>query len=133
MKKIEVVAAIIKKDNKYLATQRGYGNYKDFWEFPGGKIEPSESIEDALIREIHEELDAEIQIDHFLHTTEYQYPEFYLTMHCFLCSFASDKYTLLEHQSAQWLGLDEIDSVKWLEADYEVLEKLKEFESKQND
>lgn len=102
MKSIEVVAAIIKKENKILATKRGYGEFINMWEFPGGKIEPGETKKAALIREIKEELDADIKIDEFALTVEYIYPTFHLTMHCYICSL-KDSITLLEHNDAKWL------------------------------
>jgi len=125
MKTIEVVAAIIKQDNTIFATQRGYGEFKGGWEFPGGKIESGETPERALEREIKEELNANIQVGDFLHTVEYDYPSFHLTMHCFICSLLSDEIYLNEHQAARWLDKDSIDSVEWLPADVEVAEKVK--------
>ena len=125
MKQIEVVAAIIRKGDKIFATQRGYGDWKDWWEFPGGKMEPGESPEDALKREIHEELSTEISVDNFLCTVEYDYPKFHLTMHCFWCSLQSDALHLNEHEAAKWLSLDQIDSVNWLPADKIVIEQIK--------
>ena len=125
VKQIEVVAAIIRKGDKIFATQRGYGDWKDWWEFPGGKMEPGESPEDALKREIHEELSTEISVDNFLCTVEYDYPKFHLTMHCFWCSLQSDALHLNEHEAAKWLSLDQIDSVKWLPADKIVIEQIK--------
>lgn len=123
-KTIEVVAAIIIRDGKLFATQRGYGEWKDWWEFPGGKIEPEESQEDALKREIREELATEIEVGTLLSTVEYDYPKFHLTMHCYLCSIISGELSLLEHEDARWLTTDELDSVKWLPADKDVIEKL---------
>lgn len=123
---IEVAAAVIIRDNKLLATQRGYGDYKDWWEFPGGKIEPGESPEEALKREIREELDAEISIGEKFISVEYDYPKFHLVMHCFLCELESDEVVLKEHESAKWLCKDEFNTLRWLGADIEVLEKLKE-------
>lgn len=123
-KHIEVVAAIIVRDGRIFATQRGYGEWKDWWEFPGGKIEPGESTEDALKREIREELATEIEVDELLTTVEYDYPKFHLTMHCYLCTIISGDLTLLEHEDARWLALDELDCVKWLPADKDVIEKL---------
>ena len=125
MKEIKVVAAIIVKDGRLFATQRGYGDYKDWWEFPGGKIEPGETPEQALKREIKEELDTEINVGDHLITVEYDYPKFHMTMGCYLCSVVSGKLTLLEHEAARWLGPDELESVKWLPSDIEVVEKLK--------
>ena len=123
-KHIEVVAAIIVRDRRIFATQRGYGEWKDWWEFPGGKIEPVESTEDALKREIREELATEIEVDELLTTVEYDYPKFHLTMHCYLCTIISGDLSLLEHEDARWLALDELDCVKWLPADKDVIEKL---------
>ena len=123
-KHIEVVAAIIVRDHRIFATQRGYGEWKDWWEFPGGKIEPGESTEDALKREIREELATEIEVDELLTTVEYDYPKFHLTMHCYLCTIISGDLSLLEHEDARWLALDELDCVKWLPADKDVIEKL---------
>ncbi|MBQ3206352.1 MAG: 8-oxo-dGTP diphosphatase MutT [Peptococcaceae bacterium] len=125
LKQIEVVAAIIKQDNTIFATQRGYGEFKGGWEFPGGKIESGETPRQALVREIKEELDVNIQVGDFLHTVEYDYPSFHLTMHCFICSLLSDEIYLNEHQAARWLDKDSIDSVEWLPADVEVAEKVK--------
>ena len=125
MKQIEVVAAIIRKDDKIFATQRGYGEWKDWWEFRGGKMEVGETPEEALVREIHEELSAEISVDEFLCTVEYDYPQFHLTMHCYLCSLMTDSLHLNEHEAARWLSKDELDSVKWLPADVKVVELLK--------
>ncbi|MBQ0018282.1 MAG: 8-oxo-dGTP diphosphatase MutT [Clostridiales bacterium] len=125
MKTIEVVAAIIKKDDKIFATQRGYGDFKDGWEFPGGKIEPGETPEQALVREIKEELEAEIKVGELITTVEYDYPNFHLTMHCFMCELVSEEITLVEHEAARWLTYDQLDEVDWLPADIEVVEKLK--------
>ena len=125
MKEIEVVAAIIRKGDCIFATQRGYGEWKDWWEFPGGKMEAGKTREEALRREIREELSAEISVDDFLCTVEYDYPKFRLRMHCFLCSLLSDGLSLNEHEAAKWLQKDEMDSVKWLPADLKVLEELR--------
>jgi 8-oxo-dGTP diphosphatase len=127
MKTIEVVAAIIIKDNKIFATQRGYGDFKDRWEFPGGKMEAGESREDAIIREIKEELDIDIIVNRYLTTVDYDYQNFHLTMHCFLCEIINGKPTLLEHKAAKWLSREELDSIDWLTADIEVVKKLKIF------
>ncbi len=121
MKKIEVVAAIIRKEGRIFATQRGYGEWKDWWEFPGGKMEPGETPEEALKREIREELSTEIAIDRLLTTVEYDYPAFHLTMHCFLCSLLSPALHLNEHEAARWLAPNELHSVRWLPADEEVI------------
>lgn len=123
-KHIEVVAAIIVRDRRIFATQRGYGEWKDWWEFPGGKIEHGETPEDALKREIREELSTEIEVDELLTTVEYDYPKFHLTMYCYLCTIISGDLSLLEHEDARWLAIDELDSVKWLPADKDVIEKL---------
>lgn len=125
MKKIEVVAAIITKGNRIFATQRGYGEFKGGWEFPGGKVEKGESFEVALIREIKEELDADIKIDEFYTTVEYDYPTFHLTMHCYLCNLISEEITLLEHEDSKWLTKEELDSLNWLPADEGLIENLK--------
>lgn len=124
-KHIEVVAAIIVKDNKILATQRGYGNYTGTWEFPGGKIEPGESPKIALAREIHEELDATVEVGPLLITVDYEYPEFFMTMHCYVCKLASDM-KLLEHSDARWLTHETLDSVDWLPSDIEVVAAIRD-------
>ena len=121
MKSIEVVAAIIRKGDKIFATQRGYGDWKDWWEFPGGKMEAGETPEEALVREIREELDTEITIDKFLHTVDYNYPQFHLTLHCFMCSLKSQQMHLNEHEAARWLNAEDLQSVQWLPADEELL------------
>lgn len=125
MKQIEVVAAIIHDgEGRIFATQRGYGDYKDGWEFPGGKMESGETPEEALVREIREELSAEISVDEFLCTVEYDYPKFHLTMHCYLCSLIGEALHLNEHEAAKWLTKDELLSVKWLPAEVKVVEAL---------
>ena len=124
-RKIEVVAAVIRKEDKIFATQRGYGEWQDWWEFPGGKMEPGETPEEALKREIHEELSTEISVDAFLCTVEYGYPKFHLTMHCYLCSLLSEALHLNEHEAARWLSMDELNSVKWLPADVLVVNAIK--------
>ena len=127
MKTIEVVAAIIIKDGKAFATQRGYGEFKDWWEFPGGKIESGECPKEALVREIREELDAEIEVGELLETVEWDYPNFHLTMHCFMCSLISESMHLNEHEAAAWLTRKTLCSVKWLPADeglIPLIEKL---------
>lgn len=129
MKNIEVVAAIIQKDNKILATKRGYGEYQNMWEFPGGKIEAGETKESALIREIKEELDAEITIDQFVITVEYTYPNFHLVMHCYFCTLVNGDFNLLEHNEARWLDIDDIWSVGWLQADIDVINKILEIKN----
>ena len=124
MKSIEVVAAVIIRDNQVFATQRGYGEWKDWWEFPGGKIEPGECPQEALKREIKEELDAEICVEKLLQTIEWDYPTFHLTMHCFICSLESESLHLNEHEASKWLTKDKIKSVQWLPADDIILEKI---------
>lgn len=121
MKTIHVVAAIIQKEDKIFATQRGYGDFKDGWEFPGGKIEPGETSQEALKREIREELNTEIKVGELLGTVEYDYPDFHLYMQCFLCEIVSGELELLEHEAAKWLGKDELESVEWLPADVELV------------
>ena len=124
-KSIEVVASIIRDNSgRIFATQRGYGDWKDWWEFPGGKMEAGETPQKALIREIHEELDAEIEVGELLQTIDYDYPQFHLTMHCFLCRLVGE-IKLLEHEAAKWLRPEELNSVKWLPADEEIIEELK--------
>ena len=124
MRCIEVVAAIIRRDNKILATQRGYGKMKGWWEFPGGKIVVGETVHQALKREICEELDAEIEIGNLLRTIEWDYPDFHLTMHCYWCELVSDTLHLNEHDSARWLGDNELHSVRWLPADVALLAEI---------
>ena len=125
MKQIEVVAAIIRKGDKIFATQRGYGEWKDWWEFPGGKMEAGETPEEALKRESREELSTENNEDELHCTVEYDYPAFHITLHCYLCSLLTEALHLNEHEAAKWLSKEELDSVKWLPADLEVIEKLK--------
>ena len=125
-KNIEVVAAIIQSGGKYLTTQRGYGEWKDWWEFPGGKIEAGESHKDALRREIREELATDIEVGSLLTTVEYDYPKFHLTMHCYLCTVVSGNLLLLEHEDARWLRKEELDTVRWLPADRSIIELLKD-------
>ena len=125
MKELYVVAAIIKKDNKILATQRGYGEFEGLWEFPGGKIEDGETKEEALVREIKEELNADIIVEKFALDLEWKYPNFYLYMSCFECVLESD-IELLEHMGARWLSLDELDSVEWIQADIKAVNYIKE-------
>ena len=127
MKQIEVVAAIICKEGRIFATQRGYGEWQDWWEFPGGKMEAGETPEEALRREIREEMSTEISVDEYFCTVEYDYPNFHLTMHCHLCSLLTDVLHLNEHEAARWLAKDELDSVKWLPADESIIEKLKKY------
>lgn len=127
MKKIRVVAAIIVDDGKVFSTQRGYGEFQGGWEFPGGKIEADETPEDALVREIKEELDTEIEVLELLDTVEYDYPNFHLSMDCFICSIKSGDLVLKEHESAKWLSKDELDSVDWLPADLGLIPKIAEY------
>ncbi len=124
MKSIEVAAAIICHDNKVFATQRGYGEWKDWWEFPGGKIERGESPQEALQREIKEELDSLVHVEDLITTVEYDYPQFHLTMHCYKCTLMSGQLTLLEHEAAQWLTHENLDTLNWLPADKIVVELL---------
>ena len=125
VKTIHVVAAIIRVKNEIFATQRGYGLYKDWWEFPGGKVESGETSEEALIREIKEELDTEITVDKFITTVEYDYPEFHLVMDCFWCSIKNGELKLLEHEAARWLPLDDLMQVNWLPADLVAVKSLR--------
>lgn len=125
MKRIEVVAAVICQGGRVFATQRGYGEWKDWWEFPGGKMEAGETPEAALKREIREELSAEISVGRLLGTVEHDYPAFNLTMHCYLCSLLSEALRLNEHEAARWLAKEELDGVRWLPADLQLIEQLK--------
>ena len=125
MKSIQVVAAVLLNGDRVFATQRGYGEFKDGWEFPGGKIEPGETPQQALVREIKEELDTEIEVGSLLETVEHDYPQFHLTMHCFWCSVKSGDLVLKEHEAAKWLTKEELDSVEWLPADRGVAQKIK--------
>ncbi len=125
MKQIEVVAAIIHDaDGHIFATQRGYGDFKDLWEFPGGKVEPGESPEEALKREIWEELETHIVVERLVRTIEWDYPQFHLTMHCFWCRVESGQLTLKEHEAARWLSTNQLDSVNWLPADLQLIKHL---------
>lgn len=135
MKRIEVAAAVIEDpEGRIFTTQRGYGEWKDWWEFPGGKIEAGETPQEALRREIHEELDAEIEVGELLRTIEYDYPAFHLTMHCFRCQIKEQRdkglstkeqgYTLLEHEAARWLAPKDLQTVRWLPADEEIINEL---------
>lgn len=124
MKTIEVVAAIIIRDGKVFSTQRGYGDWKEWWEFPGGKMEPGEGPEEALVREIREELDAEISVGRLLDTIEWDYPSFHLIMHCYICSLFSDSMHLNEHEASAWLTRETLRSVRWLPADEGLISVL---------
>ena len=124
MRQIEVVAAVIRRGDKIFATQRGYGDFKDRWEFPGGKMEPGETPQEALEREIREELCAEIEIDSYIDTVEWDYPAFHLTLHCFMCSLRSEALHLNEHEAARWLSANEMESLDWLSADRDLLPKI---------
>ena len=125
MKTVNVVAAIICSGQRIFAAQRGYGAYKDGWEFPGGKVQPGETPEEAVVREIREELDTEIAVDRYFDTVEYDYPDFHLSMQCFLCHMKEGHLDLLEHEAARWLNPGELHSVQWLPADEEIIEELK--------
>ena len=127
MKTIEVVAAIIIKDGHVFATQRGYGEWQGWWEFPGGKMEAGESPQEALRREIKEELDADVSVGELLETVEWDYPNFHLTMHCFVCSLLSESLHLNEHEAAAWLTYATLKSVKWLPADEILLDKIADY------
>lgn len=126
MKTVRVVAAVIRKDDKIFATQRGYGEFKDGWEFPGGKIEDGESPEQALAREIKEELDTDINVGDLIDTIEYDYPNFHLSMDCFWCEILQGELELKEHESARWLSKEKLYSVDWLPADIGLIEKIQE-------
>lgn len=126
MKEIKVVAAIIQKENKILATKRGYGEFINMWEFPGGKIESGETKEQALVREIKEELNIEISVDKFAIDIEYQYPNFYLFMSCFMCSIKEGSIELLEHNDGKWITNEELNTLNWLPADIDAVNYLKE-------
>ena len=125
MKTVKVVAAIIINNNRVFATQRGYGEFKDGWEFPGGKIELGETPQEALVREIKEELDTEIEVKDYLETVEYDYPEFHLSMDCFFCEIKSGELVLKEHEAAKWLTAENLDSVDWLPADKGLIEEIR--------
>ncbi len=126
MKTVKVVAAVIRNGDTIFATQRGYGEFKDGWEFPGGKIEQGETPQEALVREIREELDAEVKVGQLLETVEYDYPQFHLSMDCFWCELLSNELVLREHEDARWLSADELYSVDWLPADIGIVEKIKQ-------
>ena len=124
MKTIEVVAAIIKIQDKIFITRRSYGEFADMWEFPGGKIELGESREEALIREVKEELELDINNLEYLTTVDYDYPNFHLTMHCFICEICGGELVLNAHNDAKWVSLEELSTQKWVPADVEVVEKI---------
>lgn len=124
MKTIQVVAALIVHDGRIFATQRGYGDWKGYWEFPGGKVEPGETPEEALTREIREELATEIRVERYVTTIEWDYPAFHLSMRCYLCSVLSGSLTLLEHEAAAWLDRDHLHDVKWLPADETIISDI---------
>ena len=124
MKQIEVAAAVIKRGKDIFATQRGYGEFKDWWEFPGGKIEPGETPQQALVREIKEELEADISVGDLIRTVEWDYPNFHLTMHCYWCELSSEALHLNEHEAASWLSKGTLYSVKWLPADEGILKDI---------
>ena len=126
MKTIEVVAAVIKSGSRIFATQRGYGEFKDGWEFPGGKVEPGEAPEEALAREIREELDAEIKVGELIDTIEYDYPNFHLSMKCYWATLVSGNLELKEHEAARWLTREQLYSVDWLPADITLIEEIQE-------
>ena len=126
MKIVKVVAAVIRNGGRIFATQRGYGEFKDGWEFPGGKIEPGETPQEALAREIKEELDAEVAVGELIDTIEYDYPSFHLSMDCFWCELLSDELVLREHEDARWLSAGELYSVDWLPADISLIGKIKQ-------
>lgn len=132
MKTINVVAALIVNDGKIFATQRGYGDWKGFWEFPGGKVEADESPEDALKREIREELATEIEAERFITTVEWDYPSFHLSMRCYLCSIVSGSLTLLEHEAAAWLDREHLYDVDWLPADRDLIPKIEALLNERN-
>ena len=125
MKTVKVVAAVLRSGDKIFATQRGYGDFKDGWEFPGGKIEEGETPQQALIREIREELNTDIEVGELIETVEYDYPTFHLSMDCFWCTLVSEKLELLEHEAAKWLAKEELDSVDWLAADKGLVETIR--------
>ena len=125
MKTVKVVAAVIRDGGKVFATQRGYGAFKDGWEFPGGKIEPGETPQEALIREIKEELDADISIGDLIDTVVYDYSAFHLSMDCFWCELKSREFVLKEHEAAQWLSAEELETVDWLPADIRLIDQIR--------
>jgi 8-oxo-dGTP diphosphatase len=126
LKRVEVVAAIIVRQGTVLATQRGYGDFEGWWEFPGGKIEAGESPEQALVREIREELNAVVEVGDFLCMAEYDYPTFHLSMHCYLCKLVDENFELMEHHAARWLDASSLEDVKWLPADIQIIEAIRD-------
>ena len=126
MKTIRVAAAVIRKGNRIFATQRGYGEFKDGWEFPGGKIEPGETPQEALVREIREELETEIRVGDLIDTIEYDYPAFHLSMDCFWCEIVEGSLELKEHEAAKWLDRESLYTVDWLPADVGLVEKIRQ-------
>lgn len=126
MKTVKVAAAVIRKENRIFATERGYGEFKDMWEFPGGKIENGENGREALMREIKEELDTTVDVGEYIDTIEYDYPSFHLSMECYWCTVRDGRLTLLEHENARWLDRDSLLSVEWLPADLVIIDKVKE-------
>lgn len=124
MKTVHVVAALIVHDGRIFATQRGYGEWKGYWEYPGGKVEPGETPQEALVREIREELATEIEVERYVTTVEWDYPAFHLSMRCYLCSVVSGTLTLLEHEAAAWLDRGHLRSVNWLPADEGILDQI---------
>ena len=127
MKTVRVVAAIIIENGKVFATQRGYGEFKDGWEFPGGKIDPGETPEEAIVREIKEELDTEVEVIELLDTVEYDYPNFHLSMGCFICKIKSGDLVLKEHEAAKWLTKDTLGSLEWLPADMGLVGEIEKY------
>ena len=127
MKTVRVVAAIIIENGQVFATQRGYGEFKDGWEFPGGKIEPGETPEEAIVREIKEELDTEVEVIELLDTVEYDYPNFHLSMGCFICKIKSGDLVLKEHEAAKWLTKDTLGSLEWLPADMGLVGEIEKY------
>lgn len=127
MKTVRVVAAIIIENGKVFATQRGYGEFKDGWEFPGGKIEPGETPEEAIVREIKEELDTKVEVIELLDTVEYDYPNFHLSMGCFICKIKSGDLVLKEHEAAKWLTKDTLGSLEWLPADMGLVGEIEKY------
>ena len=125
LKRIEVVAAVIVRDGMVLATQRGYGDYEGWWEFPGGKVDAGETPEQALVREIHEELNASIAVGRYLCTAEHDYETFHLSMRCYVCTLEDDRFELLEHHAAKWLNASHLGEVNWLPADIQVVKAIK--------